>query len=190
MRQLQVWAPDAQSVELVDATQASFAPQVMLTRTTVNYNGHDAIPGYWQTTPAGVNVLNEGDGYWFLVATDGGSTQFKMDPYARAMHYDTSWSIYKETDTFLWADQNHQPPPVGKMVIYQLFQGGYEGRGDGNWVDPATGANCGFTWTPNGTICPVRLPPGDRTEWSVVDCDVARPSGDAGQPRDDRRIGL
>jgi 1,4-alpha-glucan branching enzyme len=150
MRQLQVWAPDAQSVELVDAKQASFAPQVMLTRTTVNYNGHDAIPGYWQT-PAGVNVLNEGDGYWFRVGTDGGSTQFKMDPYARAMHYDTSWSIYKETDTFLWADQNHQPPPVGKMVIYQLFQGGYEGRGDGSWVDPATGANCGFTWTQNGT---------------------------------------
>ena len=73
-----------------------------------------------------------------------------MDPYSRVMHYDTSCSIYKDTGIFAWTDQNHQPPPVGQMVIYQLFQGGYEGRGDGSWVDPVTGVNCGFTWSQNG----------------------------------------
>jgi 1,4-alpha-glucan branching enzyme len=148
MNPLTVWAPDAQSVELVAQNMQSFDPQVMLAKTTVTYDGHVAIPGYWQTA-AGTNVLKDGDGYWFKIVIADGTTKHCMDPYARALNNDISWSIYKEPAGFAWTDQNHQPPPLGQMVIYQLFQGCYEGRGDGSWIDP-TGANCNFTWSQNG----------------------------------------
>ena len=152
---LTVWAPDAQSVELVTQNIQSFNPQVMLARTTVTYDGHVAIPGYWQT-PAGANALQDGDGYWFKIVIDNGATKYSMDPYARALNNDVSWSINKDPARFQWTDQNHRPPQSGQMVIYQLFQGAYEGRGDGNWLDPA-GINCNFTWGPEwekGEFCP------------------------------------
>jgi 1,4-alpha-glucan branching enzyme len=147
MNQLKVWAPNARSVELVTRDKQPFSPPVMLEQTTTNYRGQE-LPGYWQT-PAGIGVLQDGDGYWFAIGINDGSTKYCMDPYARALNDDVSWSIYKDPARFQWTDQNHRPPPLGQMVIYQLFQGAYEGRGDGNWTDPG-GNNCNFTWGPNG----------------------------------------
>ena len=47
MNQLQVWAPNAQSVELVKADKQSFVPAVTLIPTTVTYRGA-TMSGYWQ----------------------------------------------------------------------------------------------------------------------------------------------
>ena len=146
MNQLQVWAPNAQSVELVKSDKQSFLPEVALIPTTVTYRGA-TMSGYWQV-PAGTSVLSDGDGYWFKIVIENGETRYRVDPgNARAMQHSESHSIYKDPAAFPWTDAGHAPPPRGEMVVYQLFQGGYVGRGDGNWKD-AAGNNLHFTWGP------------------------------------------
>jgi 1,4-alpha-glucan branching enzyme len=146
MNQLCVWAPNAKSVELVTKDKESFSPPVLLTPTSMAFRGQ-TISGYWRT-PAGTNVLQDSDGYWFKIVIDNGETRYRIDPYARALNHSASWSIYKDPGRFNWTDAGHRPPPRGQMVIYQLFQGAYVGRGDRDWKDRA-GNNCHFTWGPN-----------------------------------------
>ena len=55
MNQLQVWAPNARSVELVTSDKQSFASPVLLAPATITYRGQD-ISGYWQT-PQGIKSL-------------------------------------------------------------------------------------------------------------------------------------
>ena len=143
MNQLQVWAPNARSVELVNQDGQSIAPPVMLIPATITYRVH-SMPGYWQTSP-GTSVLSDGSGYWFRIERQDGTKKDCIDPYARAMHHSASWSIYKDPSLFLWTDAEHRPPPSGQMVIYQLFQGAYMGRGDQGWTD-RLGNNCHFSW--------------------------------------------
>ena len=145
MNQLQVWAPNARSVELVTSDKQSFAPPVQLVPVTITYRSQN-ISGYWQTPP-GTNVLQDGHGYWFKIVIENGETRYRIDPYARALHHSESWSIYKDPGRFQWTDAGHRPPPRGQMVVYQLFQGAYMGRGDENWKD-STGNNCHFIWGP------------------------------------------
>jgi len=145
MNQIRVWAPNARSVELVTADRQPFPTPVVLVSTTVNYRGQ-ALPGYWEV-PAGTAVLRDGDGYWFKIVIENGDTRFRVDPYARAMNHSESYSIYKDPARFQWTDAGHRPPARGQMVIYQLFQGAYVGRGDEDWKDQA-GNNCHFTWGP------------------------------------------
>jgi 1,4-alpha-glucan branching enzyme len=145
MNQLQVWAPNARNVELVTRDKQSFAPPVLLAPATITYRGQ-SISSYWQTPP-GTSVLQDGDGYWFKIVIENGETRYRIDPYARALNHSASWSIYKDPDRFQWTDSGHRPPPRGRMVVYQLFQGAYMGRGDENWKD-STGNNCHFTWGP------------------------------------------
>jgi 1,4-alpha-glucan branching enzyme len=145
MNQLQVWAPNARNVELVTRDKQSFAPPVLLAPATITYRGQ-SISSYWQTPP-GTSVLQDGDGYWFKIVIENGETRYRIDPYARALNHSASWSIYKDPDRFQWTDSGHRPPLRGRMVVYQLFQGAYMGRGDENWKD-STGNNCHFTWGP------------------------------------------
>ncbi len=146
MTQLQVWAPNAGSVELVTKDKQSFAPPIVLEPTTAEYRGK-TLRGYWQL-PAGTSPLRDGDGYWFKIVIENGDTRYRVDPYARAMNHSESYSIYKDPERFEWTDEAHRPPLRGQMVVYQLFQGAYEGRGDQDWKD-AAGNNCHFTWGPN-----------------------------------------
>ncbi len=146
MNEIQVWAPNASSVELVAWDRQSFSPPIPLAPTTVTYRGL-SLPGYWKV-PAGTSALNDGDGYWFKIVIQNGETRYRVDPYARAMNHSESYSIYKDTTGFQWTDGGHRPPARGKMVIYQLFQGAYVGRGDEDWRDQA-GNNYHFKWGPN-----------------------------------------
>lgn len=123
----------------------SFAPPILLNPTSVVYRGK-TLDGYWQV-PAGLTPLADGDGYWFKIVIENGETRFRVDPYARAMNHSASYSIYKDAGRFAWTDAGHRPPPRGEMVVYQLFQGAYVGRGDENWKDQ-TGNNYHFTWGP------------------------------------------
>jgi 1,4-alpha-glucan branching enzyme len=146
MNEIQVWAPNAQSVELVMADRQSFAPPILLVPAIVNYRGAK-MSGYWQL-PSGLTFpLHDGDGYWFKIVIENGETRYRVDPYARAMNHSASYSIYKDPSRFVWSDVGHQTPPRGQMVIYQIFQGSYVGRGDEGWVDSA-GNNYHFTWGP------------------------------------------
>ncbi len=111
MTQLQVWAPNARSVELVTSDKQSFAPPVLLAPATITYRGQD-ISGYWQTPPD-TNVLQDGDGYWFKIVIENGETRYRIDPYARALNHSASWSIYKDPGRFQWTDAGHRPPPRG-----------------------------------------------------------------------------
>jgi 1,4-alpha-glucan branching enzyme len=146
MPQLCVWAPNAQSVELVDANKQSFVPPFLLTKGTMQY-GNKTLPGYWRATAGQENPLRDGDGYWLKITPlpEHGGVRFKPDPYARAMVHDQSCSIYKDEHSFTWTDDGFQPPTFESTVIYQLFQGAYVGRGDDKWID-ANGENCGFIW--------------------------------------------
>jgi 1,4-alpha-glucan branching enzyme len=149
MPQLCVWAPNAAVVELVDANRQSFSPPCVFTPTTVPYNGQ-TLGGYWTPPAAGVLPLKDGDGYWFKITPKAGhgTVRFRPDPYSRAMVHDASCSIYKDESKFGWTDGAFHTPPLEEIVIYQLFQGAYVGRGDNNWVD-ANGVNCDFTWDTN-----------------------------------------
>ncbi|WP_291992537.1 alpha-amylase family glycosyl hydrolase [Candidatus Accumulibacter sp. ACC003] len=146
MEHFKVWAPNAQSVELVTRDKQSFQPSIRLEKTTQTYRGK-ALPGYWQVPAHGLQnlPLRDGDGYWLRIVLDNGETRYRVDPYARAMQHSESYSIHKDPARFPWTDAQHRPTARGKMVIYQLFQGGYVGRGDGSWTDPA-GNNYHFTW--------------------------------------------
>lgn len=148
MKNLKVWARNAQSVELVTRDKQSFAPPILLERTTAQYRGA-TMDGYWQLPLQHRQAfpLNDGDGYWFKILIENGETRYRVDPYARALNHSESYSIYKDPDQFQWTDSGHRPPSRGQMVIYQLFQGGYVGRGDENWKDPA-GNNYHFGWGP------------------------------------------
>ena len=66
MTQLQLWAPNAGSVELVTKDKQSFAPPIVLEPTTAEYRGK-TLRGYWQL-PAGTSPLRDGDGYWFKIS--------------------------------------------------------------------------------------------------------------------------
>ena len=66
MNQLQVWAPNAHSVELVTQDRQSFSPPVILTPATITYRVH-TISGYWQT-PAAVVVPTHVS--WTLMPAD------------------------------------------------------------------------------------------------------------------------
>jgi 1,4-alpha-glucan branching enzyme len=146
MKNLQLWAPNALSVELVTGDGLSFVPPILMEETSAEYRG-TTMDGYWQL-PAEARQsfpLNDGDGYWFRIQFPDGQFWNRPDPYARAMRYSTNFSIYKDPDRFQWTDEEHEPPPRGQMVIYQLFQGAYEGRGDEGWID-RLGNNCHFTW--------------------------------------------
>src|SRR6187551_1450059 len=146
MGNLQVWAPNAKSVELVNKDRVSFQPALVLQPTKVSYRG-EKMSGYWELAPAQGQAfpLNDGDGYWFKITFKSGEVRYRVDPYSRAMNHSESYSIYKDPARFAWTDAEHQTPSRGRMVIYQLFQGGYVGRGDQNWKDPAGNAYH-FTW--------------------------------------------
>lgn len=146
MPKLCVWAPNAASVELVDAGRNSFNPPVALVKATVAYN-NTTLTGYWELAQGVSSPLADGTGYWFKITPKAGhgGVRYKPDPYSRAMRHDVSCSIYKADNAFSWTDQAFAPPSIASMVIYQLFQGAYVGRGDQDWVD-AKGADCGFLW--------------------------------------------
>jgi 1,4-alpha-glucan branching enzyme len=145
MNKLTVWAPNATSVELVDANKLPFNPPIHMVQTTITYK-NTSINGYWEI-PANINFpLNDGDGYWFKITPQSvGEPKYRIDPYSRALQHSASYSIYKDTQKFNWSDDNFNPPSFESMVIYQLFQGAYVGRGDDDWKDK-NGNNYHFTW--------------------------------------------
>ncbi|MFV0439548.1 MAG: alpha-amylase family glycosyl hydrolase [Desulfopila sp.] len=145
MKELTVWAPNAARVELVKGDRSSFAPPLELVPTTVDFKGV-SMAGFWALADAVPFPLRDGDGYWFKIEfTPGAPPRYRIDPYARAMQHSASYSIYKDPARFAWTDAGFRPPEFDAMVIYQVFQGGYCGRGDADWKDPE-GNNYHFTW--------------------------------------------
>lgn len=144
MDHLTVWAPNADNVELVHADRSSFNPPVLLTATAVSYRGVE-LGGHWALPAGSAFPLRDGDGYWFKIRFQSGEPRYRIDPYARAMRHSESYSIYKDPDKFVWTDQDFDPPTFESMIIYQIFQGAYMGRGDEGWLD-RDGRNYHFTW--------------------------------------------
>jgi 1,4-alpha-glucan branching enzyme len=145
MKRLIVWAPNAQDVELVNGNQLPFNPPIFMVGTSITYKNTD-ISGYWDLPP-GINFpLNDSDGYWFKITFKSGEVHYRIDPYSRALQHSESYSIYKEPQKFNWSDSNFTPPSFESMIIYQIFQGAYVGRGDSDWKDP-NGNNYHFTWS-------------------------------------------
>ena len=146
MNQLQVWAPNARSVELVTSDKQSFAPPVPLEPATA-ITAAKTFRGYWQT-PAGTKSLQDGDGYWFKIVIENGETRYRIDPYARAMNHSASWSIYKDPGRFQWTDAGTSPAPAGPDGGIPAFSRRLRwGAAIRNWKD-AAGNNCHFTWGP------------------------------------------
>ncbi len=145
MSKLSVWSPNALKIELVRGDNTSFVPAIEMVPASVNYK-NTSMNTYWEL-PAGMAFpLKDGDGYWFKITFRSGETRFRIDPYARAMQYSNSYSIYKDPAKFNWIDANYIPPAFDSMVIYQIFQGCYAGRGDSDWKDP-NGNNYHFEWS-------------------------------------------
>jgi len=115
-----------------------------LVSSTITYK-NTPISGYW-SLPADANFpLQDGDGYWFKITFPDNTIKYRIDPYARALNNSVSYSIYKDPDRFNWTDAHFKPANFDALVIYQLFQGAYQGRGDGDWLDPQ-GNNYHFEW--------------------------------------------
>lgn len=145
MNTLTVWAPNAIGVELVNGEdKSSFSTPVTLVKTSVTYK-NVAMSGYWGL-PGGVSSpLKDGDSYWFKITFATNEVHYRIDPYARALQHSQSFSIYKDPESFQWTDTQFIPPTFDEMVIYQIFQGAYAGRGDADWKDP-NGNNYHFEW--------------------------------------------
>ena len=145
MSRLKVWAPNAVNVELVKGDdKSSFIPPINMVKTTITYK-NVSISGYWEL-PMDINFpLKDGDGYWFKITFQNADVRYRIDPYARALHNSVSYSIYKDPEKFQWSDSHFVPPTFDTMVINQIFQGAYVGRGDADWKDP-NGNNYHFEW--------------------------------------------
>ena len=145
MKELTVWAPNAVNVELVKGDKSSFVPTLELVPTAVVFK-HVSMTGYWSLPDDVSSPLEDGDGYWFKIEFEQGKpSRYRIDPYARAMQHSESYSIYKDPARFNWTDAEFHPPEYDSMVIYQIFQGGFSGRGDADWKD-SNGNNYHFTW--------------------------------------------
>lgn len=110
-----VWAPFAESVALIGSFN-NWNEQPM----------ESEKDGYWSTA---VHNAKPGHEYKFVIK-NGGNTYRRNDP--RALHFTTSaGNSVIANPNFDWGDDNYQPLPFNKQVIYELHIGTF------NRPDPA-----------------------------------------------------
>ena len=107
--EFRVWAPFAQSVELIG--EAGQRVQQQLTSEN---------DGYWSIE---IDGAKPGQNYRFVINTPDGRRLEKNDPYARQLtDSDIGWSVIVDNE-FDWEDITFTPPAKEKQIIYELHVG-------------------------------------------------------------------
>ncbi len=111
---------------------APFAKSVAVTGDWNNWGTDELIAeegGIWSGL---IEAAEVGQTYRYLITTADGQVLKHNDPRARALtNSDTGNSIIVD-DTFEWHDDNFQPQPIEKQIIYELHVGTF------HRPDPAT----------------------------------------------------
>jgi 1,4-alpha-glucan branching enzyme len=105
-----VWAPHASSVSvkspITNQSVASIA---------------QGTSGYWCVDVPGIGV---GQYYDYVITTPGFGSVTRRDPNAREVtHAHNGHAITYDPTTYVWHDQNFQPPPLNKLAIYEMDTG-------------------------------------------------------------------
>ena len=115
-----VWAPHASAVSVKDSTSGRSA-----------LLAQQGTTGYWCLDVPGVGVNQR---YDYVVTTPGFGTVTRRDPSARMVTSGhNGHSITYDPTVYVWHDQNFAPPPLNKLVIYEMdigqFNAGLSGWG-------------------------------------------------------------
>jgi 1,4-alpha-glucan branching enzyme len=114
-----VWAPHATSVLVKDPVNGK--SEALVGQGTTGYWCLD-VPGI------GLNLL-----YEYVITTPGFGAVTRRDPNARAVTkaYD-GYAITYDPAAYVWHDQGFKPPPLNKLVIYEMDTGQYN-AGPSGW---------------------------------------------------------
>lgn len=105
-----VWAPHASSVSVKYPFNNRSMPLIA-----------QGTSGYWCVDVPGIGV---NDYYDYVITTPGFGSVTRIDPNARAVtHAHNGHAITYDPTTYVWHDQNFQPPPLNKLVIYEMHTG-------------------------------------------------------------------
>lgn len=114
-----VWAPHASAVSVKDSASAHSVALVAQGST-----------GYWCLDVPGVSVNQR---YDYVIATPGFGTVTRRDPNARMVaNARNGHSITYDPTVYVWHDQNFTPPPLNKLVIYEMDTGQFN-AGPSGW---------------------------------------------------------
>ncbi|HTZ97917.1 MAG TPA: alpha-amylase family glycosyl hydrolase [Terriglobales bacterium] len=105
-----VWAPHATAVSVKSPQTGQSAPLAAQGST-----------GYWCRDIPGVTV---NESYNYIITTPGFGTVTRRDPNARLVtHAKNGSAITYDPAAYRWQDQNFTPPPLNKLVIYEMDTG-------------------------------------------------------------------
>jgi 1,4-alpha-glucan branching enzyme len=114
-----VWAPHASAVSVKDPTSGRSA--------ALSSQGSS---GYWCLDVPGADVNQK---YDYMITTPGFGTVTRRDPNARMVTSGhNGHSITYDPTTYVWHDQNFTPPPLNKLVIYEMDTGQFN-AGPSGW---------------------------------------------------------
>lgn len=114
-----VWAPHATAVSVKDATSGRTEPLI-----------EQGTTGYWCKDVPGVSVNQP---YDYVITTTGFGSVTRRDPNARvvtAAH--NGHAITYDPTAYVWQDQSFIPPPLNKLVIYEMDTGQFN-SGPSGW---------------------------------------------------------
>ena len=104
-----VWAPHAESVEIVgDFTNWEEGS---------HYLEHEG-EGYWYADLPGAKAGQE---YKYIIHYQG-KRLYRVDPYARQVTNSVGNSVVYDQNSFDWQNDQHQLPPHNELVIYEMHK--------------------------------------------------------------------
>jgi 1,4-alpha-glucan branching enzyme len=113
-----VWAPHATAVSVKDPNSGRSEPLVV-----------EGTTGYWCKDIPGVSVNQN---YDYVITTPGFGSVTRHDPNARVVTSVNGHAITYDPAAYVWRDQNFTPPPLNKLVIYEMDIGQFN-AGPSGW---------------------------------------------------------
>ena len=105
-----VWAPNASGV----AVAGSFNSWSASANTLVSEGG-----GFWSIDVSGAAV----DDQYKFVITNGTTTLWKVDPWARSVTNSVGNSVVYDDNAYNWGSSSFTTPPWNEMVVYEMHVG-------------------------------------------------------------------
>lgn len=113
-----VWAPHASSVSVKSPITNQSVPLIA-----------QGTSGYWCVDVPGIGV---GQYYDYVITTPGFGSVTRIDPNARVVtRAHNGHAITYDPMTYVWHDQDFQPPPLNKLAIYEMDTGQFNSGASG-----------------------------------------------------------